>query len=132
MVGTPSVVTHLTGLSQTLVGAAAGPSQLICLRHLQTQRVAVSWTALQVRRNLVVRTLEELGLTVATGQGGYFVWAEASQDVDPNAELASRWAERYGVVVRPGTPFGRPSGVRISLNVSTSKLKNAVSRLLER
>lgn len=86
------------------------------------------------RRDLVVATLREAGLTVNTPAAAIYVWARlpGKQSEADERDYADALLEATGVSVTPGTVFG-PSGagyIRLSLGTPTERLKEAMERVV--
>lgn len=84
----------------------------------------------RARRDLVVGTLERLGLRPQPCRATFYVWAEIP-DGYTSQSLATKILREAGVVVTPGVGFG-PSGegfVRLSLTVPTARLEEAMARI---
>lgn len=82
------------------------------------------------RRNLVVDTLNRIGLKTKKPLASVFVWTRV-----PNGYTSSSFAEhileKTGVVVSPGNAYG-PSGegfIRVSLTVEDDRLQEALERI---
>lgn len=84
----------------------------------------------QRRRDLVVETVNRIGLKAKPPQGGLYVWARVPEGYT-SASCATDLLEQVGVVVTPGSGYG-PSGegyVRFSLTVTETDLAEGLSRL---
>jgi LL-diaminopimelate aminotransferase len=81
------------------------------------------------RRDLILRTLQEIGIPAQKPQASLYVWAEVPPG-QTSSEYASRLLEEAGVSITPGTVFG-PGGegfVRISLGMSSERIREAMER----
>jgi LL-diaminopimelate aminotransferase len=84
------------------------------------------------RRDLVVRTLREIGVEVQPPKGTVYVWAPVPEG-HTSASFAELVLEEAAVVVSPGSMYG-PSGegfFRISLTTPDDRLTEALERLRE-
>jgi LL-diaminopimelate aminotransferase len=84
------------------------------------------------RRDLVVRTLREIGVTVEPPKGTIYVWAPVPEG-HTSASFAELVLEEAAVVVSPGSMYG-PSGegyFRISLTTPDERLTEALERMRE-
>jgi LL-diaminopimelate aminotransferase len=82
------------------------------------------------RRDLVLATLQEIGMQARRTAASLYVWA-GIPDGYRSAEFAGRLLEEAAISITPGTVFG-PHGegyVRISLGMSTDRIREAMSRL---
>lgn len=84
----------------------------------------------QERRDLVVATLRQMGLTVATPKASLYVWAHIPQGYT-SLDFTTTLLEEVNVVVTPGSGFG-PHGegyIRLSLTTPTPRVEEAMRRL---
>jgi LL-diaminopimelate aminotransferase len=84
----------------------------------------------QRRRDLVVETLCDMGLDVTTPKASLYVWARVPKGYT-SAGFATELLEQVGVVVTPGTGYGKEGEgyVRLSLTVPDASLVKGLSRL---
>ncbi|HEV8230077.1 MAG TPA: aminotransferase class I/II-fold pyridoxal phosphate-dependent enzyme, partial [Candidatus Limnocylindria bacterium] len=84
----------------------------------------------QRRRDLVVKTLRELGLEVEPPKATFYIWAPIPAGTT-SLDFAARLLDLAGVVVTPGIGYGsRGEGfVRISLSVPDARLDEAMARI---
>lgn len=86
----------------------------------------------QERRDILVDGFNSLGWGIKKPQAGIYVWARV-----PSGHTAESFAElvlnKAGVVVTPGTGYGAHGEgyFRMSLTVSTNRLKEAIRRIKE-
>jgi LL-diaminopimelate aminotransferase len=112
--GVPKAIQHMA------IAALNGPQD--CIE--QHNRVY------QLRRDKLVNTLNEIGLTCQKPQAGLYVWAKCPAGYS-SAGLAEELIEKIGVVVTPGTGYG-PHGegfVRLSLTISEENLERGIYKL---
>lgn len=84
----------------------------------------------QRRRDLVVKTFNEVGWSLEAPRGSVFVWLPVPEGHD-SASFATLLLDRAGVVVPPGRGYG-PSGegfIRISLTVPDERLEEGLERI---
>lgn len=84
----------------------------------------------QERRDLIVQTLNEIGLHATTPQAGLYVWPRIPAS-HTSAEAAERLLEEAHISVTPGTAFG-PHGegyLRFSLGAPTDRVREAMKRI---
>lgn len=84
------------------------------------------------RRDLVVRTLNDLGIKAETTRATIYIWFEVPKG-HTSASFAQLVLEKAGVVISPGAAYG-PSGegyARISLTVPDDRLKEALERMAQ-
>jgi LL-diaminopimelate aminotransferase len=84
------------------------------------------------RRDLVVKTLREIGVEVSAPRGTIYVWAPVPEG-QTSTSFAELVLEEAAVVVSPGSMYG-PSGegfFRISLTTPDDRLSEALERMRE-
>jgi len=84
----------------------------------------------QQRRDMVLTTLEEVGLSARRPQAGLYVWPEVPPG-DTAAGFADRLLRKTGISITPGTAFGQygEGYLRLSLGQDTTRIKEALDRL---
>ena len=84
----------------------------------------------QRRRELMVRVLTEIGLKVSSPKASLYIWARIPQGYD-SAEFATRLLDETGVVVTPGTGYGKcgEGYIRLSLTVPDNRIEDGLARL---
>jgi LL-diaminopimelate aminotransferase len=88
------------------------------------------------RRDAAIRALDDVGLPVEPPRGTMYLWVPLPDGVE-SARFAKEVLEAEGVVLMPGTAFGRGGEgyFRIALTVAAERLTEAarrVGRALER
>jgi len=84
----------------------------------------------QRRRDMVMETLEKIGLKARRPKATIYVWAKVP-DGYTSAGFASLVLDKAGVIVSPGNAYG-PSGegyIRICLSVKDDRLSEALERI---
>ena len=86
----------------------------------------------QRRRDLLVDTLNTIGLDAKPPKGGIYIWAKVPEGYT-SMEFTSELLDKHGIVVTPGTGFGKNGEgyVRLSLTISNAGLVKGLSRLAE-
>jgi LL-diaminopimelate aminotransferase len=84
----------------------------------------------QRRRDLVIEVLNNMGLKAQTPKAGLYIWARVPKSYS-SLEFANDLLERVGVVVTPGTGYGKHGEgyIRLSLTVPDASLVKGLSRL---
>jgi LL-diaminopimelate aminotransferase len=84
----------------------------------------------QRRRDLMIDTLNNIGLKARAPRAGLYVWAKVPQGYT-SMDFASDLLEQVGVVVTPGIGYGKNGEgyVRLSLTVPDAALVKGLSRL---
>jgi LL-diaminopimelate aminotransferase len=86
----------------------------------------------QRRRDLVVETLNNIGLEAKPPKAGLYIWAKVPQGYT-SIDFATDLLEKVGVVVTPGVGYGHSGEgyVRLSLTIPETQLMKGLSRLTE-
>ncbi len=84
----------------------------------------------QRRRDLIIEMLSDMGLEVQPPKASLYVWAKVPEGYT-SVEFANDLLEQVGVVVIPGTGYGKygEGYVRLSLTIPDAALVNGLSRL---
>lgn len=82
------------------------------------------------RRDLLVKGLREIGLTVKKPQATFYVWIDVP-DGYTSVSFASHLLIRAGIVVTPGNGFGAAGEgyVRMALTVDNDRIKEVLKRI---
>jgi LL-diaminopimelate aminotransferase len=104
------------------VEALTGPQDCIQKHNAVYQR----------RRDLVIDMLNNIGIEAKPPKAGLYVWAKAPEGYT-SLEFANDLLDRLGVVVTPGTGYGRNGEgyVRLSLTIPDAALVKGLSKLAE-
>ncbi len=107
-------------IQQMAIAALSGPQDCIAEHNALYQR----------RRDLVVEGLNKIGLQAYTPKASLYVWAKVPEGYN-SAEFAQDLLEQVGVVVTPGTGYGRNGEgyVRLSLTIADPLLLKGLSKL---
>ena len=102
------------------IEALRGPQDVIARHNAVYQR----------RRDLICEALAEMGLEVMPTKASLYVWARVPKGYT-SLDFASDLLEEVGVVVTPGTGYGKQGEgfIRLSLTVSDAGLVKALSRM---
>ena len=86
----------------------------------------------QRRRDLIVDTLNSIGVRAKTPKAGLYIWAKVPEGYT-SMDFASELLEKVGVVVTPGIGYGQNGEgyVRLSLTIPDGGLVKGLSRLTE-
>lgn len=84
----------------------------------------------QRRRDLVIGSLKEIGIEIPPPKGSFYIWAPVPKGYG-SAEFVSLVLEKTGVVLTPGSAYGKQGEgyFRISLSVADDRLEEAMKRL---
>ncbi|MDH7485751.1 MAG: LL-diaminopimelate aminotransferase [Anaerolineae bacterium] len=84
----------------------------------------------QQRRDMILATLDEVGLHARRPQAGLYIWPEVPPGYRA-VEFADRLLRETGISITPGTAFGQygEGYLRISLGQDTGRIKEALDRL---
>ena len=85
----------------------------------------------QQRRDIVVKTLKNLGFALETPPAAIYIWAHLPEQFTDDYALCSDVLDATGVSITPGSVYGEyGSGyIRISLGAKTEKIEEAMQRL---
>jgi LL-diaminopimelate aminotransferase len=126
-----------------VIAALAKVKSYIDTGAFQALQQAAAWTLdhaeslvppmvaeLQVRRDVAVAALREIGLPVASPLGAMYLWVPLPAGLS-STEFATSALEAEGVVVLPGAGFGAAGEgfFRIALTVPPGRLREAIGRL---
>jgi len=86
----------------------------------------------QRRRDLIVETLNKMGLEAKLPKASLYIWAKVPEGFT-SAEFAADLLEKVGVVVTPGSGYGQNGEgyVRLSMTVSDAVLIRGLSRMAD-
>jgi len=84
----------------------------------------------QRRRDLLIDILNNIGVQAKPPKGGIYIWAKVPEGYT-SVEFATELLDKHGVVVTPGTGFGKNGEgyVRLSLTVPDATFVKGLSRL---
>ncbi|MBC8447205.1 MAG: LL-diaminopimelate aminotransferase, partial [Chloroflexi bacterium] len=84
----------------------------------------------QRRRDMILATLEEVGLRARCPQASLYIWADVPQGYTA-ADFADKLLRETGISITPGTAFGQygEGYLRISLGQDTGRIAEAMDRL---
>jgi LL-diaminopimelate aminotransferase len=102
------------------IEALSGPQDCIAEHNSIYQR----------RRDLVIEVLNNMGWKAQTPKAGLYIWARVPKGYT-SMEFATDLLERVGVVVTPGTGYGRNGEgyIRLSLTIPDASLVKGLSKL---
>lgn len=91
--------------------------------------IAMAREAYRRRRDLIVKGLNDLGLSTPRVNGAFYVLSDVSK-IDPDENKAAlKMLEEAKVAVVPGTDFAAPHHVRFSYATSQENIKKALERI---
>lgn len=87
----------------------------------------------QQRRNLMVKFLNEIGLTVPEPKGAFYIFPDITITGLTSEEFATQFFQKYSVAVVPGSVFGcgGEGHIRCCYATSVDKIKIALERMKE-
>jgi len=82
------------------------------------------------RREMVLRAFAEMGIIVRAGDGTFYLWIPVPAHLS-SLEFTTRLLEDSGILVTPGTAYGRygEGYFRLSLTVPDDRLEQALERI---
>jgi LL-diaminopimelate aminotransferase len=87
----------------------------------------------KTRRDIVVKGLRESGFSLENPKAAIYVWAHLPEGFTDSNEFCAKLLEETGVSMTPGIVYGQHGEgfVRISLGTETSRIDEAIQRLVE-
>lgn len=84
----------------------------------------------QRRRDLIIKVLSEMGLKVSSPKASLYIWARIPQGYT-SVGYATRLLDEAGVVVTPGTGYGKHGEgyIRLSMTAPDDKIEEGLARL---
>ncbi len=112
--GIPQAIQHAA------IEALTGPQDCVSEHNAIYQR----------RRDLLLQTLSQIGLKAKSPRASLYIWARVP-DGYTSLEFATSLLEEAGVVVTPGTSYGKHGEgyIRLSLTIPDEPLEEALARL---
>lgn len=85
----------------------------------------------EMRGNKLCQGLRDLGWNVPDAQGSMFVWAKVPEGYSSGEELCKNLLEKAGVIVTPGSSFGKlgESYVRFALVLSEVEIEEVIKAI---
>jgi LL-diaminopimelate aminotransferase len=107
-------------IQQAAIAALSGPQDCIQEHNRIYQR----------RRDLIIEVLRGIGLEAQPPKASLYIWAKVPKGYT-SVELTNELLETAGVVVTPGTGYGRHGEgyIRLSLTIPDASLVKGLSRL---
>ena len=86
----------------------------------------------QRRRDLIIETLNKIGLKAQPSKASLYIWARVPEGYT-SVEFAADILDKFGIVVTPGTGYGKNGEgyIRLSLTIPDASLVKGLSRLAE-
>ncbi|ASJ02324.1 aromatic amino acid aminotransferase [Thermococcus profundus] len=133
----PQVIKDMIKLHAYIVGNVTSFIQIAGITALRDKR---SWDALKVmretyaeRRKLVLKGLKAIPhIEAFRPKGAFYIWAKINPELDMSSEDFANWLlDNAGVVVIPGTAFGKQGEgwIRISYATKKEQLIEAMDRM---
>lgn len=137
-IGPEPVVAAITGRAAVLTGAASVTSQLAFCAGLRAAAGADYMRPYGHRRSAALATARRVGLAVARSEGTYYLWVgqpghvgEEGRHAIGTAPTAEALAEQRGVLAWPGSVFGAPGWLRLSLTAPADAITEGLIRIAE-
>ncbi len=129
LIASSPLAPELTRIASALTGPPATASQLAYAAWLEAPPAFGRMAPYRARLGDLRAALAESPLTPIEPEAGYYVFAHARSPIG-SFESVLALALASGVLVAPGSAFGDPFGVRISLSVGRPALKEGLPRLV--
>jgi LL-diaminopimelate aminotransferase len=135
VVGNAEVVSALATVKTNLDSGIFNAIQRAAVAALEgpQDHVEMIRAVYQKRRDVVVATLNDVGLAVEPPLGSVYVWSPVPEG-KTSVGFAEELLEEAGVIVAPGTGYGASGEgfVRVSLTVGDERLEEAMRRIRQR
>ena len=131
-VGNATMINALNKLKSNLDSGIPQAIQLAAIEALTGSQdcIAEHNAAYQKRRDLIVETLNNIGLVATPPKASLYVWAKVPEGYN-SVEFTADLLEQVGVAVTPGVGYGKNGEgyVRLSLTIPDALLLKGLSRL---
>jgi LL-diaminopimelate aminotransferase len=131
-VGNAEVINALKIMKSNLDSGIPQAIQLAAIEALNGSQTCVKEhnDIYQRRRDLIVETLNKMGLHAMLPKASLYIWAKVPEGYN-SIEFTNDLLDKVGVVVTPGTGYGRNGEgyVRLSLTVPDAVLIKGLSRM---
>jgi LL-diaminopimelate aminotransferase len=132
VVGNKSLIQALTQVKVTYSSGVFHPIQRAGISALDLSQADLAnlIKAYQIRRDVLVKGLKELGWDVELPKGAIFVWAKMPRASD-SLSISLSLIQRVGVLTTPGIGLGEQGQnyLRFSLTSSVEKIEEALTRM---
>ncbi len=133
-VGNPEVIKALKTMKSNLDSGIPQAIQLAAIEAFNGPQECIKEhnDIYQRRRDLLVETLNKMGLQAKPPKASLYVWAKIP-DGYTSAEFAADLLDKVGVVVTPGIGYGRSGEgyIRLSLTIPDALLLKGLSRMAD-
>ncbi len=131
-VGNPEIIAGLGKIKENVDSGAFQAVQYAGIAALNGQQECVkeNMKIIRERRDFLVDSLNDLGWNVKKPRATFYLWFK-TPDGSKSADFAKRVLDETGVVITPGTGFGKygEGYIRIALTQRMERLREAVERL---
>lgn len=132
VVGNQKVIKALATLKSNIDTCQFIPIQKAAATALKSDLSAVvaNNKIYEERMEKLHKALNEVGLITEKSRGTIFLWSKVPSGFT-SIQFAEKMLEEVGVIVTPGTAFGKAGEgyIRISLSVSTKRLEEVIKRI---
>ncbi|WP_460007843.1 LL-diaminopimelate aminotransferase [Methanogenium cariaci] len=127
--GSADIIAGLGRVKTNIDSGAFDAIQMAGITALTSSQecIADSCAVYEERRNLLVSGLRGLGFEVTSPKATFYVWMK----VDDSMEFAAKMLNEAGIVVTPGTGFGKAGEgyVRFAITRSVERIEEALERM---
>lgn len=127
-IGPEPVIAAITSRATVLTGGASVTSQLAFCAGLRAAADADYMRPYGSRRSEALATARSVGLATAQPEGTYYLWVGQPVGIAPTADAL---AEQQGVLAWPGSVFGAPGWLRLSLTAPADAITEGIIRIAE-
>jgi len=132
VVGNARIVDALTRVKSNLDSGIPQAIQYAAIEALTGPQDCIDEhnTIYQRRRDLLLQTLDQIGLKARPPRASLYIWAKLPED-STSLGFATTLLEEAGIVVTPGIGYGKcgEGYIRLSLTIPDHRLEEAVVRL---
>ena len=130
--GPAAIIDAMTAVQESCVVTPAAVSQWAAVEALRGPQdcVAKIRNEFARRRAIATEKLQAIeGVQVETGDGGMFVFPDLGARVPDVDAFCKRLLREHNVAVVPGSEFGAPTCVRISLGTNANDIAEGIDRI---
>lgn len=131
-VGNARIIDALMRVKSNLDSGIPQAIQYAAIEALRGSQTCISEhnNIYQQRRDLVIKTINEIGLSARLPKAGLYIWAKVPTGYS-STDFAAKLVEEASVVVTPGIGYGKNGEgyIRLSLTTPDDQLEKGLARL---
>lgn len=133
VVGNPKMVDALFRFKSNIDSGIPQAIQIAAIKALTGRQDSIELRnrKYQLRRDKLVRALQDIGLKVTVPRASFYIWAKVLPGYT-SVEYAAELLDKIGVAVTPGVGYGKSGEgyIRLSLTQPDDRLNEGIRRLL--